>query len=100
MKQGDDYRLWIDLPKSLSRFIVSKGSVCIDGVSLTVAGESPRGFWVALIPTTLELTTLAALKPGDPVNIEVDVIAKMVSSWVERALAQRPGRSKPRRRVR
>jgi riboflavin synthase len=125
VRRGDDWRVWIALPRGddprhvsgadLAACVVPKGSICVDGVSLTVAGVwagSPgaaeaerrggrgltrmgtdrgtkgdggageRGFEVALIPTTLELTTLAGLSVGDPVNLEVDVIAKTVVGWM------------------
>ncbi|MEQ3549709.1 riboflavin synthase [Pseudonocardia nematodicida] len=66
------------LPAELDRYVVEKGSIAVDGVSLTVAARYPDGFGVALIPTTLADTTLGARRPGDPVNLEVDVIAKYV----------------------
>ncbi|MBA2310400.1 MAG: riboflavin synthase [Pseudonocardiales bacterium] len=66
------------LPPELARYVVLKGSVAVDGVSLTVAALGPDSFTVALIPTTLAATTLADRRTGDPVNIEVDVIAKYV----------------------
>ncbi len=75
--------LTVRAPGGLARYLVEKGSVAVDGVSLTVAGTDGDGFRVALIPHTLRATTLGAVRPGDPVNIEVDVIAK----YVERLLA-------------
>lgn len=66
------------LPAGLARYVVEKGSIAVDGVSLTVAGVDTGGFSVGLIPTTLRLTTLGARRQGDPVNLEVDVIAKHV----------------------
>ncbi|AGM05349.1 MULTISPECIES: riboflavin synthase [Amycolatopsis] len=66
------------LPKKLSRYVVEKGSIAVDGVSLTVASVTDEEFSVALIPTTLELTTLGRNTPGDLVNLEVDVVAKYV----------------------
>lgn len=66
------------LPPELARYVVEKGSVAVDGVSLTVAAVYPDGFGVALIPTTLADTTLGSRAAGDPVNLEVDVIAKYV----------------------
>ncbi|SFB21651.1 riboflavin synthase alpha chain [Amycolatopsis marina] len=66
------------LPPNLARYVVEKGSIAVDGVSLTVAGVSAEEFSIALIPTTLELTTLGRREPGDPVNLEVDVLAKYV----------------------
>ena len=76
----------IGLPAGLARYLVEKGSVTVDGVSLTVSAIGADFFEVSLIPTTLALTTLGAKQPGDPVNLEVDVIAK----YVERLL-QNPG---------
>ena len=75
-------RVWIDLPPELLRYVVEKGSITVDGVSLTVAAVDERGFAVALVPHTLEITTLGALEAGVRVNIEVDVLAK----YVERLL--------------
>jgi riboflavin synthase len=69
---------WFDLPPELLRYVVEKGSVTLDGCSLTVAALDERGLAVALIPHTLAVTTLGALAPGDPVNVEVDVLAKYV----------------------
>ncbi len=68
----------LSLPANLARYVVEKGSIAVDGVSLTVAGVTDDSFSVSLIPTTLELTTLGCKKPGEPVNLEVDVIAKYV----------------------
>ncbi|MGC4807368.1 riboflavin synthase [Micromonospora sp. DT233] len=73
------------LPAALARYVVEKGSITVDGVSLTVADVGPDWFAVGLIPTTLALTTLGARAVGDPVNLEVDVLAK----YVERLLADR-----------
>jgi riboflavin synthase len=74
--------VWIDAPLELLRYCVLKGSITVNGVSLTIAGLDDDGFAVALVPHTLEATTLGALAPGDPVNLEVDVLAK----YVERLL--------------
>jgi riboflavin synthase len=74
--------VWIDADTSLLRYVVEKGSIALDGVSLTVAAVDDRGFAVALVPHTLEVTTLGALAPGDTVNLETDVLAK----YVERLL--------------
>ena len=68
----------ISLPDELSRYVVPKGSITVDGVSLTVSGLSQQSFEVSLIPTTLELTTLGKKPAGATVNLEVDVIAKYV----------------------
>lgn len=69
---------WFDAPQDIVRYCVEKGSVAVDGTSLTVAALDDDGFAVALIPHTLEATTLGSLEPGDEVNLEVDVIAKYV----------------------
>jgi riboflavin synthase len=68
----------VRLPGELSRYVVEKGSITVDGVSLTVVAVDDDSFTVGLIPTTLELTTLGRKHPGDPVNLEVDVLAKYV----------------------
>ncbi|MEU3643706.1 riboflavin synthase [Lentzea sp. NPDC034063] len=68
----------IGLPPALARYVVEKGSITVDGVSLTVVTVSEDEFTVSLIPTTLELTTLGRRTPGDVVNLEVDVLAKYV----------------------
>jgi riboflavin synthase len=79
----------VALPARVSRYVVEKGSITVDGISLTVSGlgrdESGEWFEVSLIPTTLELTTLGRAPVGTPVNLEVDVIAK----YVERLLAKK-----------
>jgi len=75
----------VELPADLARYVVEKGSITVDGVSLTVSGLGADWFEVSLIPTTLDLTTLGHKQPGDAVNLEVDVLAK----YVERLLAAR-----------
>ncbi|GAA2712263.1 MULTISPECIES: riboflavin synthase [Streptomyces] len=75
----------IALPTGLARYVVEKGSITVDGVSLTVVEAGDDYFTVSLIPTTLQLTTLGIKQPGDPVNLEVDVLAK----YVERLLGGR-----------
>ncbi|GII76808.1 riboflavin synthase subunit alpha [Sphaerisporangium rufum] len=72
----------ISLPAALDRYVVEKGSIAVDGVSLTVVSAGAGEFAVSLIPTTLALTTLGLRRPGDPVNLEVDVIAKYVEKLV------------------
>ncbi len=76
--EGEGKRIWIDPPRELLRYLVEKGSVAVDGVSLTVAALDENGFAVALVPHTLAATTLGAREPGDEVNLEVDVLAKYV----------------------
>lgn len=72
-----------DLPPGLSRYVVEKGSIAVDGVSLTVVAVDDAAFAVSLIPTTLAHTTLGSRRVGDTVNIEVDVIAKYVERLME-----------------
>jgi riboflavin synthase len=80
--EGDGRRIWVDAGADVLRYCVEKGSIAVDGVSLTVAALDGTGFAVALIPHTLTETTLGSLGPGDDVNLEVDVLAK----YVERLL--------------
>jgi riboflavin synthase len=80
--EGDGRRIWVDAEQDMLRYCVEKGSVAVDGVSLTVADLDDAGFAVALIPHTLAETTFGALAPGDGVNLEVDILAK----YVERLL--------------
>jgi riboflavin synthase len=75
---------WFDAPAEINRYVVEKGSIAVQGTSLTVAGTDEQGFAVALIPHTLEATTLGTLAPGDRVNLEADVVAK----YVEKLLAR------------
>jgi riboflavin synthase len=81
--EGDGVRLDVGLPAGLRPLLVPKGSVAVDGVSLTVAALEAEGFAVALIPHTLAVTTLGHRRPGDPVNLEMDVIGKYVRGFVE-----------------
>lgn len=84
----DEWALWLELQdQSLADFVVPKGSIAIDGVSLTIADRPTTGaprFSVALIPTTLELTNLGKRRPGDTVNVETDIIARTVVSFLRR----------------
>jgi riboflavin synthase len=77
---GQGIRLRIALPERLRPYMVEKGSVAVDGVSLTVAAADEEGFEVALVPHTLEVTTLGDRRPGDEVNLEADVLAKYVEA--------------------
>ena len=79
--------VWFEAPPTLAHYIAPKGSVALDGVSLTVAGVEENRFWVTLIPHTLEQTTLQALSEGDRVNLEVDLLAR----YLERLVALRGG---------
>lgn len=80
---GDDWRFSFSLPPELSRYVVEKGSIAIDGISLTVAALDGETVDVAIIPETYELTTLSEKEPGDPVHLEVDVVAKYVEKLVD-----------------
>lgn len=75
----------ISLPADLDRYVVVKGSITVDGISLTVSAVQPGWFEVSLIPTTLDITNLGRKGPGEPVNVEVDITAK----YVEKLLAAR-----------
>ncbi|MDH5422851.1 MAG: riboflavin synthase [Acidimicrobiia bacterium] len=83
--EGDGRRISIEVADPIRRYIVDKGSVTVDGVSLTVAALAEHGFQIALIPHTLEVTILGQRQIGDRVNIEIDVIAK----YVERLVGER-----------
>ena len=80
---GESWTLRIGYPPELGRHLVFKGSIAVEGISLTIAGLTEEYFEVAIIPKTWEVTNLSELQPGDPVNLEVDIIAK----YVERLLA-------------
>ncbi|HEX8134366.1 MAG TPA: riboflavin synthase [Actinomycetes bacterium] len=88
--QGEEVR--VELPEDLARYVVEKGSIAVDGVSLTVAAAGPDWFTVALVPHTLAATTLGERDPGDPVHLEVDVVAKYVERllqpWTARGAAR------------
>ena len=86
IQAGNDVRLQIDCDPDLADCVVEKGSIAIDGVSLTVAALLPSGFEVALIPHTLEVTTLRDRQPHDRVNLEADVLGKYVKRYLERVL--------------
>jgi riboflavin synthase len=82
--EGDGRRVSFAAPAALLRYIVEKGSIAVQGTSLTVAAVDEAGFEVALIPHTLEATTLGALVPEQPVNLETDVLAKYVEKLLPR----------------
>jgi riboflavin synthase len=79
-----DARVWVEAAPEVLRYCVEKGSITVDGVSLTIAGLRDDAFEVALIPHTRDVTTLGALEPGDEVNLEVDVLAKYVEKLIDR----------------
>ncbi len=80
--EGDFRTVTISYPPEIGRYLVNKGSVTVEGISLTIADLTDTSFAVAVIPKTWEMTNLSSLEPGDPVNLEVDVMAK----YVERLL--------------
>jgi riboflavin synthase len=77
--EGESVRLEVTAPNQLHPWLVPKGSIAVDGISLTIADLLPDGFWVALIPHTLGATTLQYRRPGDLVNLETDIIGKYVA---------------------
>jgi riboflavin synthase len=80
---ADNYWLRIEIPAQLARYVIFKGSLSIEGISLTVAKVEGTQVTVAIIPHTTEMTNLKSLKPGDPVNLEVDMIAKYVEKMMQ-----------------
>lgn len=90
-RQGAFVMLTFSAPEAVSRYLVEKGSVTVDGISLTVAQLTADGFTVAAIPHTLEITTLGRKQPGDTVNLEADIIGK----YVEKLAAGATGERKP-----
>jgi riboflavin synthase len=88
---GDSWTFRFGYPKEIARYLVLKGSVAVEGISLTIANLTNDYFEIAVIPKTLELTNFAQLKPGDEVNLEVDVIAKYVERILSNASLQRGG---------
>ena len=83
-RDGDDVRLSVETAPELLRYCVEKGSIAIDGVSLTITAVGEEAFEVALVPHTLEQTTLGELTEGDEVNLETDILAKYVEKLIER----------------
>lgn len=81
--QPGSVEVWLEAPEALRRYLVEKGSVALDGVSLTVARCDGTQFCIAVIPHTLSATTFGTAKPGDRVNLEVDILAKYVESLVK-----------------
>ena len=85
VRSREGERLTIEAPAEILRYCVEKGSIAVDGVSLTIAALDEATFTVALVEHTLEVTTLGGLQPGDPVNVEVDILAKYVEKLVGRS---------------
>jgi len=86
---GESWTLRIAYPKEIARYLVFKGSVAVEGISLTIAALTDEHFEIAIIPKTWEVTNLSHLKPGDAVNIEVDVIGKYVEKLLS-SVAENP----------
>lgn len=80
---GESWTIRIEYPKEIARYLVFKGSIAVEGISLTIAGLAEDYFEVAIIPKTWDVTNLSTLKPGDAVNLEVDIIAKYVERILE-----------------
>lgn len=83
--EGGSHRIEIEAPAPLHRFIAPKGSITVDGVSLTVNAVDGRNFGLNIIPHTWDATTLGALNPGDKVNLEIDMLARYLARWQETA---------------
>ena len=81
--EGASIRLSVDVPPPLARFIAAKGSIAIDGVSLTVNGVAGERVEINIIDHTARHTTLGALRPGDPVNVEIDMLARYVARLLD-----------------
>jgi riboflavin synthase len=79
----DDWEFTFSIPESVARYVVEKGSIALDGISLTVADLREDAITVAVIPATYDLTAMSELEPGDSVNVEVDVVAKYVERLTE-----------------
>jgi len=85
---SENWWLHIEIPTQIEKYTVFKGSICIEGISLTVAKLEGNRCTIAIIPHTVEMTNLGSLKPGDPVNLEADLIAKYVEKMMKVAPAQ------------
>lgn len=92
---GEDFLLRVEVPSDFDRYLVYKGSIAIEGISLTIAKLVGRCVTVAIIPHTCEMTNLGSLQAGDPVNIEVDVMAKYFAKWSEKMSGEPPQQPAP-----
>ncbi len=81
---ADDFWLLLDIPEDLEKYVVFKGSIAVEGISLTVAKLEGLRLTIAIIPHTIKMTNLGSLKAGDPVNIETDIVAKYLEKWTHR----------------
>jgi riboflavin synthase len=79
---SENWWLHVELPAEMEKYAVYKGSIAIEGISLTIAKLEGLRCTVAIIPHTVELTNLESLKPGDPVNLEMDIVAKYLEKWM------------------
>ncbi|MFM1767535.1 MAG: Riboflavin synthase [Verrucomicrobiota bacterium] len=96
---GKDYVLEVAAPADIRRYVVFKGSIAVDGISLTVAGLTPRGFRIWIIPHTRSVTALRERRVGDAVNLEADILGKYVEKFALRATPRRTARpARPTRR--
>lgn len=84
IENADDFWMLIEIPEELEKYLVFKGSIAIEGISLTVAKLEGLLLTIAIIPHTIKMTNLKSLKPGDPVNIETDIVAKYLEKWTKR----------------
>ncbi|HNQ73731.1 MAG TPA: riboflavin synthase [Verrucomicrobiota bacterium] len=98
-KSGTDQLLSISAPSNLMRYVVLKGSIAVDGISLTVAGVTKTQFQIWIIPHTYEITTLRARQPGDYVNLEVDMLGKYVERFLARPRDGDGGRGRTNKRT-
>lgn len=85
IKGGEDWRLAIQMPEELMRYVVPQGSITVEGISLTVAKIDSTQIEIAIIPHTYQATNLPTLKPGSPINIEVDVLAKYAEKLAQKS---------------
>lgn len=83
--EGGSHRIEVEAPAPLHRYIAAKGSITVDGVSLTVNAVDGRVFGLNIIPHTWDHTTLGRLNPGDPINLEIDMLARYLARWQETA---------------
>ncbi len=81
---ANDFWLLLDIPEDLEKYVVFKGSIAVEGISLTVAKLEGLRLTIAIIPHTIKMTNLGSLKAGDPVNIETDIVAKYLEKWTHR----------------
>lgn len=90
-KAGDFWTVRVGFPPEIARYLIYKGSIAVEGISLTIANLAENYFEIAVIPKTWELTNLSALKPGDAVNLEADIIGKYVERILQSGQIQSPG---------